>query len=430
MEVTRQLVVLVLSLWYFTYAKNLMLFARRLREAKKNTAEKRRKLLAWISSREKMCKLVLQRQRRRRHMIMLQLLLKNQRRSPVVWAFSRASEWWNVTVPGFTDTQWVQNFRMTQETFTYLCARLRPAMEKKNTNFRACLPLRKRVAIALWKLATNSEYRSIGHLFGVSKSSVCRCVQDLCKAVCAVLLPELIRFPDPEKLKDMADRFETRWGLPQCVGAIGGSHIPIIAPQEHHTDNYLNPKGRHSILLQGVVDGEGQFWSVDAGQPGSLHHAGVLRSSSLWDFVQQGGLDPACTKNIGGVSVGYYLLGDSAYPQMNWILKPFPENGRLTAEQQTFNEKTSSARVVVGRAFGRLKGRWQCLLKRNDCDIELVNSMVLACCALHNLCESRGEDYQQEWETAEEEPVPSTPPDVDEEESEERRGLMRHLNTQ
>lgn len=115
-----------------------------------------------------------------------------------------------MTVPGFTHTQWVHNFRMSEETFSYLCARLRPAMEKQSTNFRASLPVRKRVAIALWKLATNSEYRSIGHLFGVSKSSVCRCVQDFCKAVCTLLAPEIVHFPDKEKLKDMADYFENR----------------------------------------------------------------------------------------------------------------------------------------------------------------------------------------------------------------------------
>ncbi|XP_063284820.1 uncharacterized protein LOC134612308 [Pelobates fuscus] len=316
---------------------------------------------------------------------------------------------------------------MSEETFLYLCAKLGPAMEKQTTNFRACVPVRKRVAIALWKLATNSEYRSIGHLFGVSKSSVCRCVQDFCKAVCTLLAPEIIHFPDWQKLKDMADYFENRWGLPQCVGAIDGSHIPIIAPQEYHTD-YFNRKGWHSIILQGVVDGKGLFWSVNVGKPGSLHDARVLRLSTFWDWVGQGGLYPVCTKNIGGVNVGYYVLGDSAYPLQNWLLKPFPDNGRLTLEQQTYNKKTSRARVVVENAFGRLKGRWRCLMKRNDSDIALVKSMVLTCCALHNLCERHGEDFHQDWNTSAEEPGRVITLDSEEECSEIRQALMRHLN--
>ncbi|XP_074527630.1 uncharacterized protein LOC141791248 [Halichoeres trimaculatus] len=365
------------------------------------------------------------RERRRRRIAQL---LGNYRQRPTFWAFNRASEWWDVIVPGFTHTQWVDNFRMSEETFLYLCNKLRPGMEKQDTNYRVCVPLKKRVAIALWKLATNSEYRSIGHLFGVSKTTVCRCVQDFCRAACTLLVPEQIRFPDRVKLKEMATYIENRWGLPQCIGAIDGSHIPIIAPQEYHCD-YFNRKGWHSIILQGLVDGKGLFWSVNAGLPGSMHDARVLRLSSLWELVEHGFLHPTCTRNIGGVSTGYYILGDSAYPLQNWLLKPFTDNGRLTAEQTVFNKKISRARVVIENAFGRLKGRWRCLLKRNDGDIELVKSMVVTCCALHNLCETHGEDYQSEWDiTSAAEPVVSLAHGAEEEGRDVRDGLMRYLN--
>ncbi|XP_034082003.1 uncharacterized protein LOC117552543 isoform X2 [Gymnodraco acuticeps] len=112
----------------------------------------------------------------------LQRYSKLRRRGPCVWMLDRATEWWSVIVPSFTHTQWVDNFRMSEETYTYLCNKLRPAMERQDTTFRECIPLKKRVAIALWKLATGSEYRSIGHLFGVSNTTVCRCVQDFCAA--------------------------------------------------------------------------------------------------------------------------------------------------------------------------------------------------------------------------------------------------------
>ncbi|KAA8578760.1 hypothetical protein FQN60_010714 [Etheostoma spectabile] len=46
-------------------------------------------------------------------------------------------------------------------------------MGRMNTNYRLAVPVRKRVAIALWKLATGIEYRTISHLFwGRSKHSV------------------------------------------------------------------------------------------------------------------------------------------------------------------------------------------------------------------------------------------------------------------
>ena len=122
---------------------------------------------------------------------MLQLLHIHSRR-PTVWSFSRASTWWESIVPEFTNRQWVDNFRMSEETFMYLCNKMRPVLKRQDTNFRLCVPLKKIVAIALWKLATNGEYRSIGHLFGVSRTTVCRCVQQFCNAACKVLAPEIM----------------------------------------------------------------------------------------------------------------------------------------------------------------------------------------------------------------------------------------------
>ena len=49
--------------------------------------------------------------------------------------------------------------------------------------------------------------------------------------------------------------------------------------------------------------------------------------------------------------------------------------------------RLSNARVVVEHAYGRLKGRWQCLLKRN-------NISVATCCVLHNICESNGDAFK------------------------------------
>ena len=87
---------------------------------------------------------------------------------------------------------------------------------------------------------------------------------------------------------------------------------------------------------------------------------------------------------------------------------------------------------MVENAFGRLKGRWRCLLKRNDSSIELAKTMNVACCALHNLCEKHAEDYQTELDIpaalAAEPMVPLTQGAV-EEAREVREGVMSYLNS-
>lgn len=100
------------------------------------------------------------------------------------------------------------------------------------------------------------------------------------------------------------------------------------------------------------------------------------------------------------------LLGDPAYPLLPWLMKAYPETG-LTREQHYFNYRLSRARMVVECAFGRLKGRWRCLLKRMDVDLAAVSDIISACCILHNICEIHGENFDDVWlqDTAENYPL-------------------------
>ena len=53
--------------------------------------------------------------------------------------------------------------------------------------------------------------------------------------------------------------------------------------------------------------------------------------------------------------------------------------------------------MTVENAFGRLKGRWRCLLKRNDSLITNVMNVVAACVVLHNVCEVCGDECNIDW---------------------------------
>ena len=79
------------------------------------------------------------------------------------------------------------------------------------------------------------------------------------------------------------------------------------------------------------------------------------------------------------------------------LMKAFPNNGSLSSQQKMFNYRLSKARVVVEHAYGRLKGRRRCLLKRNDVLIRDVPKLVAACCVLHNICEIHGESFDENW---------------------------------
>ena len=299
----------------------------------------------------------------------------------------------------FQETDWLENFRMGKDTFMYICNQLGPHLRRQHTVMREPITLEKRIAVAIWRLATNVEYCTIGHLFGISRGSVCCIVQEVCGALVEVLMPKYIKWPEGEKLKDVVELFEHKWGYPQCCGAVDGSHIPILAPTDFHTD-FFNRKGWHSIILQAVVDPCYRFTDITVGWPGSVHDARVLANSSLFRRGQHGNLSNLSAKELQGVSVPVHIIGDPAYPLLPWLMKGYSDTGHLSRQQSNFNYRLSRERNVVENAFGRLKGRWRCLLKRNDCHLEFVKLQVAACCTLHNICEVHREGYYDEWTDA------------------------------
>ena len=105
----------------------------------------------------------------------------------------------------------------------------------------------------------------MAHLFGIARNTVSILVQDTCAAIVEKLLPLYIQFPSGDALKEVSDGFKEKWGIPQCVGLIDSSHIPVTPLAMNYTD-YYNRKG-------GIPCWCRQSWIISANSETSLIRA-------------------------------------------------------------------------------------------------------------------------------------------------------------
>ena len=155
------------------------------------------------------------------------------------WMRNRSQAFMQV-ISAWDDLGWKRNCRVSRATYRHLCNELRTKVQH-DSSIRETVVVEKRVGIALWRLGTNVEYRTISHLFAVGMSTACNIVHEVCKAIVDSLLEKYINIPQGNAAMDVVRGFEEKWGFPQCFGAVDGSHIPIIPPHDCPTD-YLTGK--------------------------------------------------------------------------------------------------------------------------------------------------------------------------------------------
>nr|XP_034986031.1 uncharacterized protein LOC118092265 isoform X2 [Zootoca vivipara]XP_034986032.1 uncharacterized protein LOC118092265 isoform X2 [Zootoca vivipara] len=344
------------------------------------------------SSAKRMRDLRLRRRRQRAAMARVLLGASYRPNDRTVWSKTQKTDWWDNLVAGpAEDGEWVRYFRMSREAVLELVERLRPVLQREDTNMRAAIPVDKRVALTLWKLATSDSYRSVAHQFGVGVSTASVIVMEVCEAIHDVLLQDVVQLGDAQAVMEGFERL----GFPNCIGAVDETHIPILC-SPHGASAYINGKGLVSMVLQALVDSAGRFMDVYAGWSGGLQDSGLPWGSPLFERMEKGTFGPQTTTEIEGVAVGPVLLGGPACPLRPWLMKPYTDTPE--GPRQHFNLLLGKCRRAVTYAFERLKGRWRCLLKRLDVAEKNVPLVIVACCILHNICESRNEAMQEGWE--------------------------------
>ncbi|KYO39490.1 hypothetical protein Y1Q_0021126 [Alligator mississippiensis] len=154
---------------------------------------------------------------------------------------------------GFLDTwedeEWVQTFHMHWATFIDIIAMVTPKIMCQNISMQSPFTPEKQVVIAILKLATRSSLHYITNQFGMGKSMAEEAIWEVCLVIQNVLYNCFICLINPQAVVTrvcLMDFFN-------CLGAIDGTHIPILCPPQG-TRAFINLKGYFFIVLKGISD--------------------------------------------------------------------------------------------------------------------------------------------------------------------------------
>ena len=283
--------------------------------------------------------------------------------------------------------------RFTAPAFLYLLAKVEPAITKSDTNWRPSLDPGLKLAATLRYLATGDSFHSVGYAFNVAHNTISKFVPEVCAALVESLKDEA--FPpvaSTDDWKAIAERFERKWDLPHCLGALDGKHIRINAPP-FSGSLYHNYKKFFSIPMLALADADYRFLWVDLGGEGHMSDAQIWTHSDLYQALEndKAKRPPPCpltTRPGDQENVPFFLVADEAFGLKDYCLKPFSRRS-MDPREKVFNYRLSRARRVVESAFGILAMRFRLFTRPQQTRIENVIITTKAAVVLHNVLAKR-----------------------------------------
>lgn len=202
------------------------------------------------------------------------------------------------------------------------------------------------------------------------------------------------QFPRTEnEWREIALDFEDIWQFPHCLGAIDGKHIRIVPPPGSGS-YYNNYKKTHSIVLMAIANANYEFIYCDVGTNGRVSDGGVINNTIFYSKLTHNKLNIPKSEPVTNSTrtLNYVFVGDEAFAMRPDLLKPF-SRASLSNERRIYNYRLSRARRIIENTFGILASRFRVLYTAINLDVENIESVVLACCALHNFLRQKSVNY-------------------------------------
>ena len=158
----------------------------------------------------------------------------------------RNNIWWKNIVSGISlQDEWRENFRVSRETFDYLCNELRPFLQKKETHLRKPVIAETQVAVTLYYLSDEGRLRKVATAFELGRSTVSTIIRQVTHVISSYLGPKFIKLPNSaQDVETLASQFYATHGFPQCIGAVDGTQVVIDCQTGNKSTNCVDPTRR------------------------------------------------------------------------------------------------------------------------------------------------------------------------------------------
>ncbi len=138
------------------------------------------------------------------------------------------------------------------------------------------------------------------------------------------------------------------------------------------------------IIVQAICSKTKSFLWFSSGHKGSTHDSLAFCETDLYE-----------TLNIAEAKLnaeGLFLVGDSAYPLMGYLVTPY-EGIKQLSEEDSFNFWLSNSRIQIKCAFGELIMRWGIFWRPLRMSLKQNGRIIDAAMLLHNFLVAKQDSH-------------------------------------
>lgn len=123
--------------------------------------------------------------------------------------------------------------RIKENVLNDLLLLIAPHIQKQNTVMREAISPRDRFSATLRYLATGNTFQDLAYSTRIASNTLSQIVHETVEAIIRVLEEKVMVFPSTvEEWKFIADKYQTNWQFPHCIGALDGKHIVFQPPRK------------------------------------------------------------------------------------------------------------------------------------------------------------------------------------------------------